>query len=244
MVQNAAYNHGQPFYVTFRPILHSVVRLKDEELEEYNKWNEVLEQLDYEFDQLEEEKQDVFDLRLEMKLARDKVKGGNFNMVKIYLDGLTPRITKVWDKIGKKPKKLEIQLVSEDEMKAEMEAAKKAKAEQKAKEKAEGGGEEEKKEEEPDVELSEDEMKDNLKQIDKLFADVDEAIEGKDWFSINDRFIEATSVPLPKKEKAKVNERIEEAKKKVEEAKKAAEGGGDGAKPAEAAAEAKSDEKK
>ncbi|HII71403.1 TPA: DUF87 domain-containing protein, partial [Candidatus Woesearchaeota archaeon] len=132
MVQNSSWNRGKPYYVTFRPILHSVVRLTDEELDKYNQYNEVVEQLDYEFDQLEQLGQDVFDLRLELKLSKDKIKSGNFNMVQIYLDGLTPRVLKMWDKLGKKPKKLEIQLMDAT---AIDEAVKKAKEEKAKKEK-------------------------------------------------------------------------------------------------------------
>ena len=136
MVQNSSWNRGKPYYVTFRPILHSVVRLTDEELDKYNKYNDIIEQLDYEFDQLEELKQDVFDLRLELKLSKDKVKSGNFNMVQIYLDGLTPRVKKMWEKVGKEPKKLEIRLLDTTEIDA---AVKKAKAEKKKDAAAEGG---------------------------------------------------------------------------------------------------------
>jgi hypothetical protein len=83
MVQNGAWNRGKPYYVTFRPILHSVVRLTDEELDKYNHFNEIVEQLEYELDQLDEMKQDVFDLKLELKLAKDKIKSGNFNRAAI-----------------------------------------------------------------------------------------------------------------------------------------------------------------
>ena len=219
MVQNANYNNGKPFYVTFRPILHSVARLKDDELDEYNKYNDIVEQIEYEFDQLDELKQDVFDLRLELKLAKDKVKGGNFNMVKIYLDGLTPRVQKVWDKVGQQPKKREIRLVSEEELQEDLKQAMKAKKEKAAAEAASGGGSAEEKKEEPEVKLSEEELADNLKQIEKLFKAIDEAIIAKDWFGPNDRFVEIQSVPLPKEKKAEMMKRIEEAKKKVEAAK-------------------------
>ncbi len=243
MVQNSSWNRGQPFYVTFRPIFHSVVRLKDEELDEYNKYNAIVEQLEYEFEQLEELKQDVFDLKLELKLAKDKIKSGNFNMVKIYLDGLTPRIQKVWDKVGKKPKKLQIKLVSEDELKAELEAAKKAKEKLKKEEAASGGGEAAPKKEEPEVKMEPDQIKENMDQINKLFKDIDEAIGNKDYFSVNDRIIEIQSVTLPKKEKEDVNKKVEEYKKKVEDAKSgkaAGEAKSEGAKPAAAASEVKS----
>ncbi len=147
MVQNSSWNRGKPYYVTFRPILHSVARLSDEELDKYNHFNGIVEQLEFEFDQLEGLKQDVFDLRLELKLAKDKIKSGNFNMVKIYLDGLTPRVEKMWDKLGKKPKKLEVKLldtkdIDEAVKKAKEEKAKKAKDQppEQAQQKQDGDG--------------------------------------------------------------------------------------------------------
>ncbi|MBR9677148.1 DUF87 domain-containing protein [Candidatus Woesearchaeota archaeon] len=127
MVENPAYNRGKPYFVAFRPLLHSVQRLTDEELEKYNQYNEIIDQVSFELEQLEkEEGQDVFDMKLELKLALDKVKSGNFNMVEIYLEGLTPRIKKLWDKIGKKPKKLEKKLVDVSELKQELDKAKEA----------------------------------------------------------------------------------------------------------------------
>jgi len=140
MVQNSSWNRGKPYYVTFRPILHSVVRLTDEELDKYNHFNAIVEQLEFEFDQLEELKQDVFDLRLELKLSKDKIKSGNFNMVKIYLDGLTPRVEKLWEKLGKQPKKLEIKLLDTADMDAELAKAKAEKEKAKAQEGGDAGG--------------------------------------------------------------------------------------------------------
>ena len=128
MLQNSNWNRGRPYYVTFRPILHSVVRLTDEELDKYNKYNAIVDQLEFEFDQLEGLKQDVFDLRLELKLAKDKIKTGNFNMVQIYLDGLTPRVQKMWDKLGKKPEAIQIKLLDTAEINAAVKKAQEEKA--------------------------------------------------------------------------------------------------------------------
>ena len=72
--------------------------------------------MEYQIEQLEKEKVDVFDLKMELKLVKDKLMSGNFSVVDIYLEGLTPRVEKEWDKIGKKPKKREIKLVSEEEI--------------------------------------------------------------------------------------------------------------------------------
>ncbi|MFC1705089.1 ATP-binding protein, partial [Nanoarchaeota archaeon] len=220
MVQNSSYNKGQPFYVTFRPILHSVARLKDDELEEYNKYNDIIEDIEYQFQQLEELKQDVFDLKLELKLSKDKVKAGNFNMVKIYLDGLTPRIQKIWDKLGKKPKKLEVKLVSEDDLKAELEAAKAAKEKADAESKANEKPEEKKEEKEEEVQMTPEQIAENTKAVEKLFSDIEESFKSKDYFAINDRIIELQSMPIPKDKKAEVTKKIEDVKKKLEEAKK------------------------
>ncbi|MBN2367856.1 DUF87 domain-containing protein [Candidatus Woesearchaeota archaeon] len=140
MVQNSSWNRGKPYYVTFRPIIHSVVRLTDEELEKYNKYNEIVEDLAYQLDQIEQEGKDVFDLRLELKLSLDKIKQGAFNMVEIYLEGLRPRIEKIWKELGKTPKKKQIELVSEAELQASIQAAQKESDKAKSTEAAAGAG--------------------------------------------------------------------------------------------------------
>ncbi|MBR9703765.1 hypothetical protein GOV10_07005, partial [Candidatus Woesearchaeota archaeon] len=83
-----------------------------------------MDNLFFSLEQLEEEKVDVFDLRLELKLALDKVKAGNFNMVDVYLEGLTPRIEKQWDKLGKKPKQFERELIDMKDLEEELAKAK------------------------------------------------------------------------------------------------------------------------
>lgn len=123
MVENPAYNRGKPYFVAFKPLRHSVERLPDDEIEEYNKYNELIDDLEFSLQQLEGEGVDVFDLKLELKLALDKVKQGNFNMVKIYLEGLTPRIDKQWEKLGKKPGKYEKKLVDTAALQADLKKA-------------------------------------------------------------------------------------------------------------------------
>jgi len=123
MVENPAYNRGKPYFVSFRPLVHNTQRLADEELEKYNKFNELIDDLSYQLEQLEAEKQDVFDLKLQLKLALDKVKGGNFNMVDIYLQEVIPRLEKMWIKLGKKPKKREIKTVDLKSLKEDLKKA-------------------------------------------------------------------------------------------------------------------------
>jgi len=109
MFVNPAYNHANPYFINFRPILHNTRRLSDEVLEKYNQYNDQVDDLEYQVKQLEELKIDVFDLKMELKLVKDKIMVGNFSVVDIYLEGLTPRIAKQWEKLGKKPKKKEIE---------------------------------------------------------------------------------------------------------------------------------------
>jgi len=135
MFQNAEYNKGLPYFINFRPILHNTRRLSDEELEKYNQYNDQVEDLEYQIEQLEAEKVDIFDLNMELKLVKDKIMTGNFAVVDIYLEGLKPRIAKQWEKLGKKPKKKELELADISDIKKSIAKAKaereKAKAEDK-----------------------------------------------------------------------------------------------------------------
>ena len=133
MFVNPAHNHANPYFINFRPILHNTRRLSDEELEKYNQYNDQVDELEYQIEQLEELKIDVFDLKMELKLVKDKIMTGNFSVVDIYLEGLKPRIAKQWEKLGKKPKKLEIQLASLEDIKASVEEAKSESKKAKAK---------------------------------------------------------------------------------------------------------------
>jgi hypothetical protein len=141
MIQNAEYNKGLPYFVNFRPILHNTRRLSDEVLDKYNQYNETISDLEYQIEQLEAEKIDTFDLKMELKLVKDKLMSGNFTVVDIYLEGLKPRLEKEWEKIGKQPKRREIKLIDVKELES---ALMKAKAEREKLAKAQG--QEEKKE--------------------------------------------------------------------------------------------------
>ncbi|MBI2133933.1 ATP-binding protein [Candidatus Woesearchaeota archaeon] len=134
MLQNSSYNNGEPYFISFRPLLHEHARLSDDELANYTKYNDLLDDLEFQIDQLEELKVDVFDMRLELKMALDKVKAGSFNMVEIYLESLLPRIKSEWEKLGMKPKERKIEVISEEELKRDFELAQKEreKAEKKA----------------------------------------------------------------------------------------------------------------
>jgi hypothetical protein len=126
MFVNPAYNKAKPYFINFRPILHNTRRLSDEELEKYNKYNELVDDMDYQIEQLEKLKIDVFDFKMELKLVKDKVMTGNFSVVDIYIEGLKPRLDKQWEKLGKKPQKKQKLLADLSEIKKSVEEARKA----------------------------------------------------------------------------------------------------------------------
>ena len=125
MLQNAEYNKGIPYFVQFRPILHNTRRLTDDILDKYNQYGELVDDLEYQIEQLEELKVDTFDLKMELKLVKDKLMTGNFSVVDIYLEGLKPRIEKQWTSLGKKPKKRELVLLDAKEVESSLAQAQK-----------------------------------------------------------------------------------------------------------------------
>jgi hypothetical protein len=124
MFANPAYNHAKPYFINFRPILHNTRRLSDEELEQYNKYNDEVDEIEFQVEKLEVEKVDVFDLKMELKLIKDKIMSGSFSVVEIYLEGLKPRVAKEWEKLGKTAPERKIELVSEEEIQAGIAEAK------------------------------------------------------------------------------------------------------------------------
>ncbi|MFH1521437.1 MAG: DUF87 domain-containing protein, partial [archaeon] len=129
MVVNAEYNSGRPYFVSFRPILHSTKRLSNEELTKYEKYFMEIEDLEYQASQLKELGVDVMDLELEIKLSKAKIKSGQFQMADMYLESLRPKVAEWWKNAGKTPvhlvrKKLSRTEVIEGIAKAKEERAK------------------------------------------------------------------------------------------------------------------------
>ncbi len=94
MVQNSEYNRGAPYFVNFRPLLHNVTRLSDAELGDYETYNEKIQRFEKDAEALKARKIDVFDVELELDLARDKLKKGAFNIVDIYMESIEQKLNK------------------------------------------------------------------------------------------------------------------------------------------------------
>jgi len=116
MVTNAEYNAGRPYFVAFRPLLHSTKRLTNDELKDYEKHFMEIEDLEYQSEQLKKLKLDTMDLELELKLAKDKVKEGKFQMSDMYLESLRPRFEESWKKLGKAPMPIVMKKISKEEV--------------------------------------------------------------------------------------------------------------------------------
>ena len=65
-----------------------MVRLSDKELDTYKRYNDRIVALEQRIEKMKEDGNDVFDLNLELDLAKDKMKKGAFNIVDIYLESL------------------------------------------------------------------------------------------------------------------------------------------------------------
>jgi hypothetical protein len=95
MVQNAEYNHGKPYFIEFRPLLHDTGRLSDNEIDEYIKYDTDVEALIQKSKELKARGIDTTDIEFELKLARDKISQTMFTMAKTYIDSVRNRIRKL-----------------------------------------------------------------------------------------------------------------------------------------------------
>lgn len=242
MIQNAEYNRGRPYFVNFRPILHNTRRLSDEILEKYNEYSDKIDDLEYQIEQLEKEKVDTFDLKMELKLVKDKLMTGNFTVVDIYLEGLEPRIASQWENLGKKPKERKIELISEEEVLASLEAAKKERAKWEKKNAPVAGGEEKKEEKKVDklgklvkaftfdngiMISSLRELKDVLPNLDDDILSSQKAALGKWAGETNDPGLgKKISASTNKDELGKILDAFEKGEKPKEEKKESKKAGG------------------
>jgi len=100
---NAEYNNGRPYFVSYRPLLHGTKRLSNDELKKYEKYFIEMEDLEYQAGELKKLGVDTMDVELEIKLAKAKVKSGQFQMADMYLESLRPKLVEHWKKLGKEP---------------------------------------------------------------------------------------------------------------------------------------------
>ena len=92
MIQNPKYNKGLPWFISFRPPLHMPHKITEQEMQMYKEYNSRIEKLEQEIEKLEKAGKDVFDLKIELKLAKDKLKKGMFRVAEIYIESLSKKL--------------------------------------------------------------------------------------------------------------------------------------------------------
>jgi DNA helicase HerA-like ATPase len=92
LMQNAGYNNGKPWFVSFRPLLHDTKRLTGEELDKYVKIGKTIDQIQAQLDAAKKRGVETSDVEVELNLARDKLKQGLFTMADSYLESVKNRV--------------------------------------------------------------------------------------------------------------------------------------------------------
>jgi hypothetical protein len=92
LFQNPEYNDGKPWFVSFRPLLHSTFSLTEEELQQYMKLSAQVQAVKDEIEKLKARKIDTYDIELELNIAVDKLKQGLYRMAEIYLESVNARL--------------------------------------------------------------------------------------------------------------------------------------------------------
>ncbi|MFH1432101.1 MAG: DUF87 domain-containing protein [archaeon] len=88
MIQNPRYNDGKPWFVQFRPTMHSPHKITEEELNIYKNFAEKLDIIEKKIEDLKTRKVNIMDFELEIRLAKTKLKQGQFKMAEIYIESL------------------------------------------------------------------------------------------------------------------------------------------------------------
>jgi len=95
LVQNAAYNNGKPWFVSFRPLLHDTKRLTAEELDQYLKIKKEADTIKQQLDAMKAKGTDTSDVEVELNLALDKLKQGLFTMAGSYMESVRTRMKSI-----------------------------------------------------------------------------------------------------------------------------------------------------
>jgi len=93
IMQNPEYNDGKPWYVQFRPLLHSTFRISEEDLAQYKTVTATLKELKSKLEEMKKKGRDVYDLGMEINLAEEKLKQGNVSMASTYLEGVKQKLS-------------------------------------------------------------------------------------------------------------------------------------------------------
>jgi hypothetical protein len=77
LFQNPEYNNGRPWFLSFRPLLHSPFALTDEEIDTYIRLNKRIEAVDVIIEKMKANKVDTYDIEVELNSLSRKQKHNN-----------------------------------------------------------------------------------------------------------------------------------------------------------------------
>ncbi|HLC58898.1 MAG TPA: DUF87 domain-containing protein, partial [archaeon] len=92
LFQNPEYNSGRPWFISFRPLLHSPFALTDDEVNQYVKLNKKVEEINAKLKDMKTKGIDTYDIEVELNIVKDKVKTAAFKVAETYLDSIQKRI--------------------------------------------------------------------------------------------------------------------------------------------------------
>ncbi|MBN1543984.1 hypothetical protein JW898_00815, partial [Candidatus Woesearchaeota archaeon] len=132
------------------------------------------------------------------------------------LDGLTPRVQKMWDKLGKIPKKLEIKLLDAAAIDEEVKKAKEDRAKNDAAQEGKRAPVPDQQKQES-AELTPDQVAQKEDEIKQLQGQINTALERKDKQMAKDLFAEITPMVerFPATKKAEWKPKIEQLKQSI-----------------------------
>jgi uncharacterized membrane protein YgcG len=97
LFQNPEYNNGRPWFISFRPLLHSPFALTDDEINKYVELNKRISDVEERMKKLD--KKVVYDIEVELNITKDKMKTAAFKMAETYLESIEKRMQKL--EVGK-----------------------------------------------------------------------------------------------------------------------------------------------
>ncbi|MCD6367888.1 MAG: DUF853 family protein [Candidatus Aenigmarchaeota archaeon] len=95
LIQNPEFNEGRPWFVRFRPLLHNTARISEKELALYKDLSKRLSEIESRTEKLKKKGIDTYDIEIEIKLAKEKIKQTQFRMAETYIESLENRIKKL-----------------------------------------------------------------------------------------------------------------------------------------------------
>ncbi|HOW37018.1 MAG TPA: DUF87 domain-containing protein, partial [Candidatus Pacearchaeota archaeon] len=100
---NDSLSNPEPYFVSFRPILHNKLKLTPKEIEWHNTQTRVIEDLEYQIVNLKKLGANVASLTSEISLLKENIKEQEFISVEAGLKSINKKIEFYWESVGKEP---------------------------------------------------------------------------------------------------------------------------------------------